>query len=484
MLIGQRLWWISSAALFASLMALAPARCQELRVVETRFDVDPLWEGFRNHLLPNPPKTTEQDFGFRPTQHAGGMRAGEIGGVVARSASPAWYAKEIPARTFADRLTVSGKFSVLKSEGGSGVMIGWFHEKSRGWRTPNSLAMRINGDGRKYRLFYEYGTTRGMTGGGGAFEGEMWQTTKTPPFVSDGTVHRWQLDYDPRSANEPGQITFRVDDRTYVTDVPLEHKADSATMNRFGIWNVQVPGDELEVFFDDLIVGDRTETFDADPAWQAQGNQVKFVDRVRRPYHDFGFQRSSHAGGQEGEVGGIVFRDERPAYYAGPTGKLSLADTLEASGTLTMLRAAADSGVLIGWFDSATKQANETPENERRQRNYLGIVLEGPSRIGHVLRPAYGTSEGPGAVAPVDDRWRVIRPDASVHRWLLRYDPRGAEGSGRIALTVDGDTKAFELAPGHRQLGATFDRFGLFNLQTGGHFVEVYLDDLKYTARR
>jgi hypothetical protein len=29
----------------------------------------------------------------------------------------------------------------------------------------------------------------------------------------------------------------------------------------------------------------------------------------------------------------------------------------------------------------------------------------------------------------------------------------------------------------------TFDRFGLFNLQAGGHFVDVSLDDLTYTVK-
>jgi len=32
------------------------------------------------------------------------------------------------------------------------------------------------------------------------------------------------------------------------------------------------------------------------------------------------------------------------------------------------------------------------------------------------------------------------------------------------------------------QTGATFDRFGIFNVQEGGSFVELYLDDLKITA--
>jgi len=40
-----------------------------------------------------------------------------------------------------------------------------------------------------------------------------------------------------------------------------------------------------------------------------------------------------------------------------------------------------------------------------------------------------------------------------------------------------------DLEAGHRARGASFDRFGLFNMQTGGHFVEVWIDDLVFRAR-
>ncbi len=40
-----------------------------------------------------------------------------------------------------------------------------------------------------------------------------------------------------------------------------------------------------------------------------------------------------------------------------------------------------------------------------------------------------------------------------------------------------------DLAPGDRAEGATFDRFGIFNMQSGGHAVEIYLDDLEYSSR-
>src|SRR5688572_17259402 len=69
------------------------------------FDADPGWESYRNRLIPNPPRITRQDFGYRTTAHARGTRPGEIGGWIQRSITPAFYAKSIPEKTLNDRLT-------------------------------------------------------------------------------------------------------------------------------------------------------------------------------------------------------------------------------------------------------------------------------------------------------------------------------------------------------------------------------------------
>ena len=124
------------------------------------FTSDPRWESYRSQLLPNPLPVIRQDFG---------LRAGRLGGWVQRSLSPAWFAKVCPLRTLNDKFSASGKFSVTNDAGGSGVLFGWFHDSSRGWRTPNSLVFRIDGNGGGYWVFYEYGTSHWLTGGGGCF---------------------------------------------------------------------------------------------------------------------------------------------------------------------------------------------------------------------------------------------------------------------------------------------------------------------------
>lgn len=202
--------------LFAGLVFCMPAAgivdAQNLE----QFSVDPRWDGFRNRLLPRKLPVTTQQFGYRTSQSARGNEPGEIGGTVQRSVTRAYYAKLIATKTLNDKLTASGKFSVTRAAASSGVMVGWFHHaSSRGWRTPNSIAMRVDGNGGKYWVFYEYGTSKRHTGGGGAFEGRRYQTTKTAPFPADGTAHRWSLGYDPDGSGGLGLVTFTVNQITY-----------------------------------------------------------------------------------------------------------------------------------------------------------------------------------------------------------------------------------------------------------------------------
>jgi hypothetical protein len=467
--------------------ALSAARAQDAHLAHETFAGDPGWEGFRNRLKPETPMRVHHDFGFRASTHAGGARAGEIGGHVQRTPTAAYYALAIEPKGLDQRLSASGKLAVRAAEGGSGVMIGWFKAPPPSWRTPNSLALRLDGNGGKFWVFYEYGTGRWRTGGGGAFEGDAYQRTPTPPFPADGKPHDWALDYDPAGAGGRGLVTFRIDERRYELPLGEGHRADGALFDHFGIWNVQAPGDRIELYVDDLLLDGQRFSFDDDPHWRAEGNTARFIERMIRPYHDFGYGATRHAGGERGEVGGIVFRDERPAYYAAKTARLSLDDELVASGRLALLKAASDSGVYLGWFNAAAKQANQTPEYEARQKNYLGILIEGPSRVGHYFRPGYGCADGRGNNAgetSADGRpWPVVFPDGRVHTWAIHYRPDAADGRGEIRLVFDGKAASMSLQAADRAAGATLDRFGIFNMQSGGHAVEIYIDELRYTSR-
>jgi hypothetical protein len=448
------------------------------------FSADPKWDAFRNRQVPDPAPRTRQDFGYRTTNRAGGKNAGEIGGRVQRSATPATYSFALPKQlTFNDRITASGRFSVTWDDGGNGVWLGFFGNDTRGWRANNSLCFRLDGNGQKFWVFYEYGTRHWLAGGAGCFEGEAYQKTPTKPFPTDGKSHQWSMTYDPDGANGDGLMTYILDGKRY--DLPLTpgHKKDGATFDRFGIVNQQTTGGSIEAYFDDLVVNGQEFNFDEVPKWEGKGNQTDFADTVRRPWQDFGYSPgTSRAGGKAGEIGGVFWRGEGPAFYADAVGPLSLDDELFASGTIAFMGAGSDSGTCIGWFDSASKKANNKADGREPQPNTLGIMIEGPSRIGHYFRPAYGAADGEGVITGSGP---IIRPDAKVHRWSIRYSPRaGEKGQGRITVTLDDQSVHQDLKDSHRARGATFDRFGLYNNAVGGNQIIMWVDDVAYTANR
>src|SRR5438128_11211298 len=96
---------ISCGRLGLSVLVVGSGLAAALTAAERteRFDKDPGWHG-RNHRAAAPkPRAVRQDFGYSKTAHAGGQ-PGEVGGFITPAAEPAYYAKKISARTFADPL--------------------------------------------------------------------------------------------------------------------------------------------------------------------------------------------------------------------------------------------------------------------------------------------------------------------------------------------------------------------------------------------
>ena len=214
----------------------------------------------------------------------------------------------------------------------------------------------------------------------------------------------------PPGRAELGEIVFTLDGQTFKAALADGHKAEGAVFDRFGIMNVQISGKGMTLWLDDLDIDGEKEDFSRDRRGRAR--QSRSVPGLAvRPFHDFGFRPTSLAGGQPGEIGGLVWRIEstRPQealQYGTPVGQLSLNDRLEASGRLCLKGAAADSAILFGWFNSHTPIGAPPP-------NFLGCLIEGPSRVGHYVRPACGDScEG----RVVKDSGPIIRPDGPVPR--------------------------------------------------------------------
>src|SRR2546426_11964608 len=127
------------------------------------FDKEPNWDGHNNRALRPEPRKIRQDFGYSPTAHCGGA-PGEMGGFITPAAEAAYYAKEIPNRTFKDSLSASGKVACAGRE--FHVLIGFFNAGTLNeWRTPNSIALRLQGRGDIFYAYVEYCTSRWRAGG-------------------------------------------------------------------------------------------------------------------------------------------------------------------------------------------------------------------------------------------------------------------------------------------------------------------------------
>src|SRR5436309_1727460 len=95
------------------------------------FDVDPNWEKFGVTTTGDHSQQAVQDFGWRPTNKAGGAAPGEIGGIITRAFERSVYWKKIATKTLNDKLTVSGRFAVPHTDETSALLFGFFNETSR-----------------------------------------------------------------------------------------------------------------------------------------------------------------------------------------------------------------------------------------------------------------------------------------------------------------------------------------------------------------
>ncbi len=456
-----------------------------------RFDTDPHWEALHNRAADPKPRTIRQDFGYSKTNHAGG-EAGEIGGFLSPAAEPAYYAKKIPLKTFADTLTASGTLAC--SGRGVHALIGFFNADTLNeWRTPNTIALRISGRGDDFYAWVEYATSRWRAGGDEPTGFPTRRDDKSKRkiligFAAKGAVHRWTLRYDPKGNEGGGVVTATIDDQTAVCHLHKGHKEDGAAFNRFGLLNVmKSAGDGSEIWFDDVTINGRKDDFTADPGWDQFHNRRMYQTKNVRPRFDFGFSPTRYAAGRgEGELGGLIFRGdcryaERMAYYADRLNELNLNKPLRASGKVCLRRGVTDSTVLLGFFHAKDSMTVNPAQNSGLPRNFLGIAVDGPSREGFYFFPAYrldGSEQGHG----VDKKPPYIYPDGKAHDWSFDYSPTAADGKGRITLTLDRHSVALDLKEDPKKMGAHFDRFGLITTWVDGNGQHIYFDDLSYTC--
>ena len=456
------------------------------------FDNDPGWVGvnFRS-AQSGTPRTIRQDFGFSPnTHHAGGRSPGEIGGYVSPAGEAAFYAKSLPELTLDQPLTASGTLSLDK--GGTNILLGFFNDKTiNEWRTPNSLALRINGRGDKFFAYVEYCTSKWKAGGDTTpFPTEIDPKTKRIQLIGFPCETRlsWSLSYAPNANQGRGVIFATIGTATAKCELDESHKADGATFNRFGILNVIKSADSgSNVWLDDITINDAmAERFDTDPNWDQSHNHLTYTTRNVRPWFDFGFSETHFAGGKNpGELGGQIFRGdcrypERLACYGDHVGPLTLNKPIKASGKISLVRGVTDSTTLFGFYNSKDSMRVSEEQNDGLPESTLGIHIEGPSRDGFRFYPVLREKGQSGKFAKLGS-CPTIYPNGKSHDWSLEYAPRGASGHGTIKVTLDDSSHTMELSAEATNSKTTFDRFGIVTSWIDGNGQSVYWDDLTYT---
>jgi hypothetical protein len=393
---------------------------------------------------------------------------------------PAHYGKKVQLdfeRSFSARgtLVVKGKRNEPFDSGS--VMVGFFHHANQDWRPPNALVFEVDTDppeGGDYALTVGWGSrdhhAGGKYGGGSREEAEGFEF---------GRMYRWRLRYDS-SAGDHGKALLDIDGRRAVSvALTPEGRRAGASLDRFGIANqVKTRGTAVEMYVADLRIDEASQDPGADPAWSGAGNETEWRDCYTGDVNEFGW-----TGPDDRRLGGFISRtdEERPdlrAFYADRVGVLTLDDRLHAEGTVRLERANSDSATLLGWFKGGTTGAREA---ELAPPDFIGIAITGPSAIGQYFGPLM--SDRRGELAPEDPGGIVLNPGPGIHRWSFDYDP-GVGRDGEVVVRLDGTRVRLKLPEKLRDRGASFNRFGMRNVERGGSFQVVYFDDLRYTISR
>jgi hypothetical protein len=221
----------------------------------------------------------------------------------------------------------------------------------------------------------------------------------------------------------------------------------------------------------------RQTDFAADPLWEGRKNRSG--TRCTKRAFSFGWSGTTAASSTPGEIGGRFARTSSiRAYYAQPLPVTkTLDDSLTVSGTVRV-PSPNGGGALLGWFNTATSYDWRTPD-------FLGIRIDGAGS-GARLYAEYGTANT-FASAGLGDTGIKLEPRRR-YDFTLDYGPdQGDAGAGLLQLTVVGPdgasgTARISLPAAHRADGATFDRFGLLNVQLDGRPMTAYVANLVVDA--
>ena len=233
-------------------------------------------------------------------------------------------------------------------------------------------------------------------------------------------------------------------------------------------------GGTATIYFDDLHYNGEAQDFTHDPGWIGAGNRTTFEDREQVGAHDFGYSAKTNiAGGAPGEVGGGLWRSGDYAYYADRVGPLG-----SEQQTRSPRQGASRHRRSRFRYSARLVQQRQQRAKVGDERNFVGVHVGGPTRIGHYFIPVFATAKGSQGKV---EKGPVLVP-GKTYDWSLVYDPAANHGNGELKTTLGDQSVTLALKPGQKADGANLDRFGLFTTTIGGQMVKIYFDDLEYTA--
>ena len=209
------------------------------------FSQDPKWDAFGNRITYRSKFVGgAHDFGFSPTNHAGG-KAGEVGGTFWRSGKYAYYADKVGPLSLDDRLEASGKVVLKSGAPDSDMFLGWFNSANKDeppTQAGHFLGVHVGGPTRVGHYFHPaLATARGTRSQAAA-----------GPVLTPGKVYNWSLVYDPTAAGGNGTITVTLGKESVTLPLKKGVKAQGARFDRFGLFTSNIGGQIVRIYLDDL----------------------------------------------------------------------------------------------------------------------------------------------------------------------------------------------------------------------------------------
>jgi hypothetical protein len=196
----------------------------------------------------------------------------------------------------------------------------------------------------------------------------------------------WQIRSKPQEVK--GRIVCRLNNGPRQTHFLNRSVRDERLiLDRFGIFNFQLPGDDIELYLADLAVNGEKVDLSKDPQWDGHSNQLQFIERDFHAKQDFGYSDTDHAGASRGEIGGTFWRtepvDPLHASYAADVGTLTLEDRLEFSGRIAFMAGGTDAGMGFGYFNKQDQMAEFKVEQGAKLARRCPTQCLWPSKVPH-----------------------------------------------------------------------------------------------------